>query len=361
MIRASPAAGSPPLASERDIRPIVALHRDRSSPMLFAALAAVAAVLLFLSLDARRRALSQAEAQAPNGLAIVAPQQVPALIVPPGSDAPLDSTYQGDWQRPDNLSRPSSAPVTQYVSDPSPRSVRGLTPQPRDLPPVSSTPMVISEGQSSGTLPPGGANLVQPGQQGTLASSRRVKASRLENPATTVPFGTLITAVLETALDSSAAGQARAVVTRNVAGFDGSRILIPRGTRLYGLYESNVAQGQNRAQIRWSRLLRPDGVTMEIDSPAADPMGRTGVRGRVNSHFFERLGNAVLSTTVNLGSALAARSSSPVIVAVPNGTQSSGVFQNPEQIRSTLTVKPGTRVSVFVQHDLDFSSVDAAP
>ena len=190
-------------------------------------------------------------------------------------------------------------------------------------------------------------------------------AGRLENPATTVVQGTLINAVLETALDSTRSGQARAVVTRDVHGFDGTHILIPRGTRLYGAYDAHITQGQNRAQIRWKRLLRPDGVSVALDPPAADPLGRAGVRGRVDSHFIQRLGNALLGTTANIGSVLLTQriGNSPVVVAVPDSAQTAteAIAPSSNQIMPTLTVRQGTRIAVFVQHDLDFSSVDGAP
>lgn len=190
-------------------------------------------------------------------------------------------------------------------------------------------------------------------------------AGRLENPSTTVIQGTLINAVLETALDSTSPGQTRAVVTRHIHGFDGTRVLIPRGTRLYGVYEADVARGQNRAQIRWTRLLRPDGVSVALDSPAADPLGRAGIRATVNNHFLQRLGNALMGTASNIGSTLVTRGigNSPVVVAVPGSTQAATqtVAPNSGEITPTLTVRQGTRITVFVQHDLDFSTVDQAP
>jgi type IV secretion system protein VirB10 len=189
-------------------------------------------------------------------------------------------------------------------------------------------------------------------------------AGRLENPATTVIQGTLVNAVLETALDSTRPGQTRAIVTRDVFGFDGTRLLIPRGTRLYGSYEADVAQGQKRAQIRWTRLLRPDGASVALDSPAADPLGRAGIEGRVNNHFFQRVGNALVGTTASIGSALVTRNiaTSPVVVAVPDATPAipQVAQSSPSQIAPTLTVRQGTRISVFVQHDLDFTSVEQA-
>lgn len=233
------------------------------------------------------------------------------------------------------------------------------------LSPPPAPPLLISgEGPTVGAQ----SQSVEASSTGSSASSAkgaRIMAGRLENPSTTVIQGTLINAVLETALDSSSPGQTRAVVTRDIHGFDGTRVLIPRGTRLYGEYEADVTQGQNRAQIRWSRLLRPDGVSVALDSSAADPLGRAGVRARVNNHFMQRLGNALLGTASAVSSTLVTRNigNSPVVVTVPGSahTATQSLVPNSTEITPTLTVRQGTRITVFVQHDLDFSSVDQAP
>ena len=70
---------------------------------------------------------------------------------------------------------------------------------------------------------------------------------------------------------------------------------------MFGEYQADLAPGQNRAFVRWTRLVRPDGVAIDLDSPAADALGRAGVQGRVNSHFLERFFSALLQTTVNAG------------------------------------------------------------
>ena len=142
-------------------------------------------------------------------------------------------------------------------------------------------------------------------------------------------------------------------------GFDGTRVLIPRGSRLYGEYGSDVSAGQKRALIRWTRLTRPDAVIINLNSPAADPLGRAGVEGKVNSHFFTRFGSAILQSVLNIGVGLATRSVSGngLILALPGSTQNVTGVQ-PEQVQRTLKVKQGTSVSVFVSRDLDFSSVD---
>ena len=100
-----------------------------------------------------------------------------------------------------------------------------------------------------------------------------MRASALANRSMTVPQGYLIGAVLETAFDSTKPGFARAIVSRDVRGFDGKNVLIPRGSRLIGEYKSAAGQGQNRAVISWTRLIRPDGMTIEMDAPAVDTVG----------------------------------------------------------------------------------------
>ena len=78
---------------------------------------------------------------------------------------------------------------------------------------------------------------------GAVQAGGRVRAGVFANRATTVAQGTLIPAVLETAFNSTRPGLARAIVSRDVRGFDGTRILIPRGSRLIGEYRSDVASG----------------------------------------------------------------------------------------------------------------------
>jgi type IV secretion system protein VirB10 len=184
-----------------------------------------------------------------------------------------------------------------------------------------------------------------------------MRASALANRSTTIAQGTLIQAVLETGFDSTQPGFARAVVSRDVRSFDGTNVLVPRGSKLIGEYRSDVAQGQKRAVIIWTRLIRPDGMTITMDSPAVDTVGRGGVPAAVNTHFFARLGDALLQTTVGVGSALAQRSvSGPVVVLSGNTSTAAGQIAPVNAYVPTLTVPAGKSISIFVAHDLDFSA-----
>jgi type IV secretion system protein VirB10 len=194
-------------------------------------------------------------------------------------------------------------------------------------------------------------------------NAERVQARRFVNPATTVPKGSVIQAVLESALDSTRAGLARAIISRDVRGFDGSRVLIPRGSRLIGEYKADLSLGQNRALIQWQQLVRPDGATVRLDSPSADPLGRAGVKGKVNSHFLQRFGGSILRSALDIGTQVAvdSLSSGATILAVPGGLLQGGTqtaIPGQEKVQPTLTVKQGTSVSVFVARDLDFTGVE---
>jgi type IV secretion system protein VirB10 len=190
---------------------------------------------------------------------------------------------------------------------------------------------------------------------GTGRSTGRVRASAFANRSTTVPQGYVIPAVLETGFDSTQPGFARAIVSRDVHGFDGKNVLIPRGSRLIGEYKADVAAGQKRAIITWTRLIRPDGMTIAMDSPAVDTVGRGGVPASVNTHFFQRLTGALLQSTFSIGSALAGRSTGSVYV-LPGATAAVPQMSAGADIPPTLKVAPGKSISVFVARDLDFSS-----
>ena len=191
-------------------------------------------------------------------------------------------------------------------------------------------------------------------------ASKPTKASRLGDLSTTIIEGTVIAAVLETALNSDLPGYVRAVVTRDVRGFDGSQILVPRGARLIGQYKSGVALGQSRTFVIWTRMIRPDGATIELSAPATDGLGRGGLDGDVDTHFFERFGGAVLLSLLNLGvgAAVDAGDTNIVIASTRAGVDAgAGAATSGVNVAPTVTVPQGSPVRVFVSQDLDFSTV----
>ncbi|MCJ2179212.1 TrbI/VirB10 family protein [Novosphingobium album (ex Hu et al. 2023)] len=176
------------------------------------------------------------------------------------------------------------------------------------------------------------------------------------DPATTVTQGTLIPAVLETAIDTDVPGYVRAIVSTDVRSFDGRNVLVPRSSRLIGQYKSGLTAGQKRAYVIWTRLIRPDGVSVNLGSPAIAFGGETGLEGKVNSHFFERFGSAMLLSVVG-GLSTLATSGASVVVAGGGQSAAAAAIQNNSSVGPTIRVRQGQPIRVFTAKDLDFSQV----
>ncbi len=182
-----------------------------------------------------------------------------------------------------------------------------------------------------------------------------VQAQAMVNPATTVTQGTLIPAILETAIDTNVPGFVRAVVSQDVRSFDGKNVLVPRSSRLIGQYQSGLQNGQKRAYVIWTRLIRPDGASVNLQSPAVGFDGTTGLQGKVSSNFFQRFGSAMLLSVV---SGLSAIGSGGASVVLGGGSQAAAVaVQQDSQIGPTIRVRQGAPIRVFTARDLDFSQV----
>jgi type IV secretion system protein VirB10 len=345
------------------VRPTVRLPSKGLPPVVLAIAILLFGALLFAALNARRTNQAEPTVRSRTAESPATSWEAPPLYIPPvpqTAPPPLETQKPA----PQVVIAPVSAPAPKaaspqvvYTPQPLPQLASPLAPAgpPRSF---SGAPLIIDTGNASaGGAPQSGgiSPIVAPGQAIT-----RMRASALANRSTTVPQGYLIPAVLETGFDSTKPGFARAIVSRDVRGFDGKNVLIPRGSRLIGEYRSEIAQGQNRAIIIWTRLIRPDGMTIAVDSPAVDTLGRGGVAASVNTHFFARLGDALLQSTVGIGQAFANRAvTGPVVVLPGNATTAASQLTPATNYVPTLTVPPGKSISVFVAHDLDFSAAGA--
>ncbi len=189
------------------------------------------------------------------------------------------------------------------------------------------------------------------------AESKPTRATRIANGGDMVPQGAVVAAVLETAIDSDLPGYVRAVVSRDVSGFDGRKILIPRGSRLIGQYKSGLAAGQSRAFVVWQRLIRPDGVSIQLGSPGTDTLGRAGLSGKVDGHFLKRFGSAMLLSVIDAGLGRLQNRGANVIVQSANDARSvaSTALERDINIPPTVKVPQGTPIRIFIARDLDFS------
>jgi type IV secretion system protein VirB10 len=185
------------------------------------------------------------------------------------------------------------------------------------------------------------------------------RARRMSNQAFTLAQGSIVPGVLETAVNSDLPGYVRAIVSRDMRSFDGAHVLVPRGSRLIGQYRSGVALGQSRAFVIWTRLIRPDGIGVDLAAPATDPLGRGGLEGRVDRHFLQRFGGAILLSLITASGQIAGGDSdTQVIIASTRsatGDAASAALQRDLDIAPTVKVPQGASVRIFVTRDLDFS------
>ena len=169
--------------------------------------------------------------------------------------------------------------------------------------------------------------------------------------------------MLETGINSDLPGFVRAIVGRDVRGYDGTTVLIPRGTRLIGQYRNGVAIGQSRAFVVWSRLITPSGLSLDIESPGTDSTGQSGVSGETHTHFFRRFGNAILLSVLNAALQAGANSTGSAATSIVIGSQAQATnvatlaLQKEIDVPPTVIVHPGTPIQVFVARDLDFTGV----
>lgn len=199
-----------------------------------------------------------------------------------------------------------------------------------------------------------------------LAEEPPASATKVENVASLVLEGTILSGVLETAINSDLPGYVRAVVSDNVRSFDGARVLVPRGSRLIGQYRSGLAVGESRAFVIWTRLVLPDGASIRIASPATDTLGRAGLAGSVDRHFLQRFGSAILLSVIGAGLDLAAASAggdNQVVVGTTSDAfaVAQSALQANINIPPTVKVPQGSPIRIFVARDLYFPDQAAEP
>jgi len=188
------------------------------------------------------------------------------------------------------------------------------------------------------------------------------QAEVIADPAHTVMQGTLIEAALETAISTDLAGNVSAIVSHDVWSFDMSRVLIPRGSRLFGRYDSEVDAGQRRVLIAWDRLVTTDGQSVTLAAYGTDRIGRSGLPGTVRNHFLQRFGTAALISLIGAVPTLAAdkyaanevASDTAENVGTDLGEAVNTVMADYLSIPPTISVNQGAVVMIRVDADLAF-------
>ena len=176
-----------------------------------------------------------------------------------------------------------------------------------------------------------------------------------------LPKGAFIDCTLETAIDSTLPGMTTCVTATDTFGADGTVVLLERGTRLIGETRGEVHQGDARVFVVWTEARTPSGVVVQLDSPGTDALGRSGLEGKVNRHFWQRFGAAALVSTIDgvVQSEVQSSSRGGTVVLDPTASEDilTEILRGTVDIPPTIRVRNGARIQVLVARDVDFRSV----
>lgn len=325
--------------------------------------------------EAKRQAQAASRNQAAGEMALPslgridppAPAAAQVLGTPPAlpSGMPVQA---GDLSAPPNLP-PSGAP-----GQPAAKPAWMLAMERRLGGPVSEGPGVQKNASSlapSAEAVPGAAGL-PPGAAASAdgdsplaallhpTATPATRAEVLPAQRLLLPKGAFIDCTLETAIDSTLPGMTTCITATDTFGVDGSTVLIERGSKLVGETRGQVTQGQSRLFVLWTEARTPTGVIVPLASPGTDELGRSGLSGDVNRHFFQRFGAAILISVINgVVQAAATRDSNSTVINNPSGSTDvlTEVLRSTVSIPPTITKNQGDRIQVFVARDLDFRSV----
>ena len=215
------------------------------------------------------------------------------------------------------------------------------------------------------------------GGEGPLGDSLRptiitgTAASKLADRTFMVTQGTLMDCNLDVAISSAVPGMVKCTLTRDMYGEDRRVVLLERGTEVTGQYQGALQQGQSRLFILWTRAKTPGGVVVSLASPGTDSLGRGGVDGYIDTHFWDRFGAALFLSIIDdsLG-IIAAQAQNRSgngnnTVVLPQNTTNAAksaasiAVEGSVNIPPTLVKNQGEHVGIFVARDLDFRSVYA--
>jgi type IV secretion system protein VirB10 len=146
-------------------------------------------------------------------------------------------------------------------------------------------------------------------------------------------------------------------VEQDVFSEIGAVVLLVKGSKVLGEYRASLKAGQARLFVLWTRAVTPQGVAIDLASPASDALGRAGFDGDVDRHFWERFGGALLLSIVDDGTAALAHPNSGLeTLRVPS--DAAGIaLQHSIDLPPTLKRAQGAEVAIFAAQDFDFSGV----
>jgi len=337
--------------ASRTAYPVVAQRKGRSDGLALAAGVGFVTLLgaaTLWGLNASRTGEPARVQPAPAPTVAETPLPMVAAVPQVAPMAPAEAPQAVPAPAPVMANAPALAPAANPYASPTLIHDAYALPAPA----VAAVAAQAAAGEQRAEAPGGSSAGDFAGRIGGVGGGPATAANNFD-PKTTITQGTMIPAVLETAINTDVPGYVRALVSQDVRSFDGSRILVPRSSRLIGQYQSGLQAGQKRAYVIWTRLIRPDGVSVALASPATGFDGSGGLPGQVDSHFFQRFGSAMLLSVIGGLTALGSSGTSVVLGGGQNAAATA--LQQNGQIGPTIRVRMGEPIRVFTARDLDFS------
>lgn len=267
----------------------------------------------------------------------------------------------GNWQA-------AKTPTTMPVSATTPATGTGY--------PAPGVAGGIPAGYLQGAPGSGGQSL-----HGAAANEAFVKAQRnkkekdqgyltahLHKPVSNSELfsGSVIPAVLVTGINSQLPGEITAQVRQNVYNsLNPSEVVIPQGSKLIGVYDSGVQYGQSRVLVAWSRVIYPNGETVDLRGMSGtNGLGEAGFSQITDNHYWKIFGSAFLISLLGAGAQLAQPQQSSALSNPGAGQTATGaiaqemdsvggdMLQKNLNIAPTLKIRPGYLFNVLVSKSM---------
>lgn len=374
--------GENSVEGERDLSSVnegISLQNKLTNWAVMAGACILAAVLLYKYYANVYDAYQQKEGPAKDETRTVTTATLPPLIMPAPEPAHVSTSMASEALPPLQASvatpeaalmpaagQPSFKPMAELVRE------RRLKREVRFSLDGGGDAMAVSQLHATGhdaRLAASGTQSV-PGdseadQAGRGASGSATRAYLLGDPMLTITRGSTIACTIIPAIDTSLTGTVTCVTAEDVTGADNTVSLMDRGTLCTGRQGGGVVHGQRRVGIIWQRCQTPQHVLVPLDAATSDALGRPGIAGAVDHHFWDRFGAAIaLSVVTDIGPYLAAtrqRGSNNTTIAFPTVSAPkevvSEVLKSSVAIAPTITAAQGAPVLIYLAADVSFQDV----
>lgn len=291
------------------------------------------------------------------------PQEVPApppmgnLFEPPPELPPPTERPSGPPEKtPEELAQERRLNGPVYVKSPGADLAKGASGSRNGAAARPVGDLSVGAGASGNNL----AEALKP------TTTEGVQAGMLPSLSFVIPKGRKGDCTLETAINSQLPGLVTCVLAYDIFGADGKVALLKRGTAITGETRSTIQQGQSRVFVLWTEARTEKGVVAQLASPATDALGRAGIGGEVDNHFWDRFGAAIMISLIN---SVAQAATNYASGAGNNGgttfnyntqqptTVMTEVLRNTLNIPPTINIPQGERVQILFARDVDFRSV----